>query len=225
MVSRSSATARLLPETCRGMYSVCEALGGERTGSQCPPVQALSPGSLHCAQSSAGHAAFPAGKHNTGGSSTAEPAHSQGRGLAGPQQPSGTSQTPGITSEIPAAGRFSWRRTRPSHCCTPAATGSRCWSRRGARTPRMRSALWDGAGGSGVLLGLPPLPPSHSWCLTAAQLVAPLGAVDDAIAAHGAVLAALCRLLVQDARLRAPEHDWKQENTTLRPGLPVGEGL
>lgn len=30
MVSRSSVTVRLLPETCRGMYSVCDALGGER---------------------------------------------------------------------------------------------------------------------------------------------------------------------------------------------------
>lgn len=30
MVSRSSVTVRLLPEMCRGMYSVCDALGGER---------------------------------------------------------------------------------------------------------------------------------------------------------------------------------------------------
>lgn len=30
MVSRSFVTVRLLPATCRGMYSVCDALGGER---------------------------------------------------------------------------------------------------------------------------------------------------------------------------------------------------
>lgn len=159
------------------------------------------------------------------GNSRADPAPSQGRALAGPQHPSRAPHPPGITSEIPAAGRFSWRGTRPSHCCTPAATGSRCWSTRGARTPRRRNALWHGAGGSGLLLGLPPFPPSHLPCLTTAQLVAPLGAVDDAVAAHGAVLAALRWLLVQDARLRPPEHDWNQENATLRPGLAVSDGL
>lgn len=163
MVSLSSVTVRLLPETRRGMYSVCDALGGERTGSEGPPhpstdhlVPALCPEQRWTCR-------LPAGKHNTRGNSTADPALRQGRGLAGPQHPSRTTHPPGITSEIPAAGRFSWRGTRPSHCCTLAATGSRCWSRRGARTPRMRSALWDGAGGSGVLSapGIPSFSPSQ----------------------------------------------------------------
>lgn len=67
MVSRSSVTVRLLPEMRRGMYSVWDALGGERTGTEGPPSRALTPWSLHCAQSSAGHAAFQ------GGNSPADP--------------------------------------------------------------------------------------------------------------------------------------------------------
>lgn len=83
----------------------------------------------------------------------------------------------------------------------------------------------DGAGGS-VVPSTPgaPLAPTvpGSWCLTAAQLVTPLGAVDDAVATHGAVLAVLGRLLVHDAGLRPPEHNWKQANSMVRPGLLPG---
>lgn len=43
MVSRSLVTVRLLPETCRGMYSVCDALGGERREAvRVPPRWALT---------------------------------------------------------------------------------------------------------------------------------------------------------------------------------------
>lgn len=146
-------------------------------------------------------------------------------GRAGPQHPSRTTQLRGITSEIPAAGRSFWRRSRPRRCCTPAATGSQHWSRCGARTRQMRSALqgWSRrVSGTQHPGGSPHSHPPGSRCLTAAQLVTPLGAVDDAIAAHGAVLAALSRLLVHDAGLRPPEHNWKQVNAVVRLGLPAG---
>lgn len=83
----------------------------------------------------------------------------------------------------------------------------------------------DEAGGSVVpsTPGAPltPIAPG-SRCLTAAQLITPLRAVDDAVAAHRAVLAALSRLLVHDAGLRPPEHNWKQANAVVRLGLPAG---
>lgn len=115
MVSRSSVTLRLLPEKCRGMYSVCDTLGGERTEAV----------------------------------------------RADHRQPNRTTHSQGLTSEIPVAGRSFWRRNHPRCCCTLAATGSRCWSRRGAGTRLTRSALWGWSRGSVVLRaqGLPSFPP------------------------------------------------------------------
>lgn len=157
MVSRSSVTLRLLPETRRGTYSVCDALGGERREAvRVPPGWALTAWSPPKPE---GHRlqrpekrwtrSFPVEKHNAGGKSTGPHAPGQGsrarampRGLAGPQCPSRMTHPRGITSEIPAAGRSFWRRSHPRRCCTPAATGSQCWSRCGARTRRTRSALW-----------------------------------------------------------------------------------
>lgn len=96
MVSLSSVTVRLLPETRRGMYSVCDALGGERTGSEGPPIQALTTWSLHYAQSSAGHAAFQQ-ENTTPGETAQQTLHS---GRAGAWQGPSTQAEQPILQEL-----------------------------------------------------------------------------------------------------------------------------